>query len=82
MINMKIVKKENLGTTFDEIKCGECFTIEDTEMYFMKTPSTISPITDAEFNSIDLSNGSFYCYLADQKVVKVDCELHVKGEEK
>ena len=79
---MKIVKKENLSTTFDEIKCGECFTIEDTEMYFMKTSTTINPITDAELNSIDLSNGSFYYYLADEKVIKVDCELHVKGEEK
>ena len=79
---MKIVKKENLGTTFYEIKCGECFTVEGTEMYFMKTPSTLSPITDAELNSIDLSNGSFYYYPADEKVIKVDCELHVKGEEK
>ena len=79
---MKNVKKENLGTTFDEIKCGECFTVEGTEMYFMKTSLTISPITDAELNSIDLSNGAFYCYLADEKVIKVDCELHVKGEKK
>lgn len=79
---MKIIKKENLGTTFDKIKCGECFTIENTEMYFMKTFLAASPTTNAKWNSIDLSSGCFDYFVPEQKVIKVDCELHVKGEEK
>lgn len=79
---MKIVKKENLGTTFDEIKCGECFKTKGDDTYYMRTSPTINPITDVKRNSIDLSNGSFDYFIASQKVIKVDCELHVKGEEK
>lgn len=75
---MKIIEKENLNTTFDEIKIGECFKIAGTGMYFMRTSLTISPTTDREFNSVDLSNGCFDYFSIDNKVVKVDCELIVK----
>ena len=79
---MKIVKKENLGTTFNKIEIGECFKTKGDDTYYMRTSPTTNPITDAELNSIDLSNGSFDYFIASQKVIKVDCELHVKGEEK
>ena len=75
---MKIIKKEDLNITFDEIKFGECFQIKGIETYFMKTSLAISSITDREFNSIDLSTGCFDHFIPDQKVVKVDCELIIK----
>lgn len=75
---MKITKKEDLNITFDEIKCGECFQIKGMDSYFMKTSLSISPITDRELNSVDLTNGCFDYFIPDQKVVKVDCELIIK----
>lgn len=75
---MKIIKKEDLNITFDEIKFGECFQIKGIETYFMKTSLSISPISDRELNSVDLTNGCFDYFTPEQKVVKVDCELIIK----
>lgn len=75
---MKIIEKENLDITFDDIECGECFKVKGIETYFMRTALTISPTTDREFNSVDLYNGYFDYFTPEQKVVKVDCELIIK----
>ena len=75
---MKIIKKENLGTTFNEIKCGECFMIAGSRMHCMKTPLTISPTTGEEFNSVELSTGYFDYFSYDDKVIKVNCELIIE----
>lgn len=75
---MKIIEKENLDTKFDDIECGECFKVKGIETYFMRVYLAISPITDAEWNCIDLITGCFDYFTTEQKVVKVDCELIIK----
>ena len=75
---MKIIEKEDLNTTFDKIKFGECFKVKGISGYFMKTPLTVSPVTDRELNCVDLSIGCFDCFNADQEVTEIDCELIVK----
>lgn len=75
---MKIIVNKELETTFSEIKFGECFRIKDVEEYFMKTSLTVSPTSRIEFNSVNLSDGGFDYFIAEQKVIKVDCELVIK----
>lgn len=75
---MKIIEKEDLNTTFDEIKIGECFKVKGIDTYYMRVYLAISPIADTEWNSVDLSNGCFVYFTTEQKVVKVDCELIIK----
>lgn len=75
---MKIIEKEKLSITFNEIEIGECFKIADSRMYCMKTPLAISPTTGEEYNSVDLSTGCFDYFSYDYKVIKVDCELNIK----
>ena len=75
---MKIIEKEKLSITFNEIEIGECFKIAGSRMYCMKTPLTISPTTGEEFNSVDLSTGCFDYISFDDKVIKVNCELIIK----
>ena len=75
---MKIIEKEKLSITFNEIEIGECFKIAGSRMYCMKTPLTISPTTGEEFNSVELSTGYFNYISFDDKVIKVNCELIIK----
>lgn len=75
---MKIIEKEKLSITFNEIESGECFKIAGSGMYCMKTPLTISPTTGEEFNSVDLFTGCFDYFSYDDKVIKVNCELIIK----
>lgn len=75
---MKIIEKEELSITFNEIESGECFKIAGSGVYCMKTPLTISPTTGEEFNSVELSTGCFDYFSYDDKVIKVNCELIIK----
>lgn len=75
---MKIIANKELETTFSEIKFGECFRIRGVEEYFMRTSLIVSPTSRIEFNSVNLSDGGFDYFIAEQKVIKVDCELVIK----
>ncbi len=67
---MKIVtKSKGKTTTFEDLEEGQVFKDADNEQLKIKTD-------DSE--GVCLDDGGTYAYENDEKVIPVECELHIK----
>lgn len=76
---MKIVNNEPYSCEFGKLKCGDVFKDKHEAGYLMKTEMCYDDDGDP-INYIYLGDGLFGGMYADETiVVKVDCELVIKG---